>query len=85
MKQTARQPAEPGRRRSRVARGILLGGLLLSALWLGGCSTSSFFVFRDSWGHGHHRSYSRERWHDDCDYGRGDHRDYDRGHRDHRW
>lgn len=70
-----------------LARVGALAMLLVAAVWLGGCSTRSYFVCGDSWGY--RRSYSHERY--DCDWdrrggewGHGDRdRDRDRG-RDYR-
>lgn len=69
--------------RRRLLRLAVVGSLLAGALWLGGCSTHSYFSYRESWSSGRYHSYHRERWRDDCDYRRDYHHDY--GHHDRRW
>ena len=56
--------------RRGLVRGAVAGGLLLSALWLSGCSSSSFFVVRDS----HHYSRGRSHHYSERSYYRHSHR-----------
>ncbi len=50
--------------------------LLVASLWLGGCSSRSYFVYRDSWDGGRHRYYERDHWHHDWGYGHYGHYNY---------